>query len=182
MQVTDSLLSQILAKENMTKAYNRVCANKGTAGVDGIGIDQIQAYMNTHWARIKAEIQQRQYRPQPVLRVDIPKANGGQRQLGIPTVVDRIIQQAIAQVLTPIFEPHFADTSYGFRPKRNCEMAIAKTLENLNNGYIWVVDIDLEKFFDQVPQDKLMTFSSIKLQKVISPTPSHSLGNTCKLG
>ncbi|HET5031992.1 TPA: group II intron reverse transcriptase/maturase, partial [Streptococcus pneumoniae] len=102
-------------------------------------------------------IKQRKYKPQPVLRVEIPKPDGGIRQLGIPTVMDRMIQQAIVQVMSPICEPHFSDTSYGFRPNRSCEKAIMKLLEYLNDGYEWIVDIDLEKFFDTVPQDRLMS-------------------------
>ncbi|WP_415741637.1 group II intron reverse transcriptase/maturase, partial [Streptococcus pseudopneumoniae] len=102
-------------------------------------------------------IKQRKYKPQSVLRVEIPQPNGGVLQLGIPTVMDRIIQQAIVQVMSPICEPHFSDTSYGFRPNRSCEKAIRKFLEYLNDGYEWIVDIDLEKFFDRVPQDRLMS-------------------------
>ncbi|HET8436230.1 TPA: group II intron reverse transcriptase/maturase, partial [Streptococcus pneumoniae] len=105
----------------------------------------------------KELIKQRKYKPQPVLRVEIPKPDGGIRQLGIPTVMDRMIQQAIVQVMSPICEPHFSDTSYGFRPNRSCEKAIMKLLEYLNDGYEWIVDIDLEKFFDTVPQDRLMS-------------------------
>ncbi|HGP8399387.1 TPA: group II intron reverse transcriptase/maturase, partial [Streptococcus pneumoniae] len=105
----------------------------------------------------KELIKQRKYKPQPVLKVEIPKPDGGIRQLGIPTVMDRMIQQAIVQVISPICEPHFSDTSYGFRPNRSCEKAIMKLLEYLNDGYEWIVDIDLEKFFDTVPQDRLMS-------------------------
>ena len=152
------LLDEILSKENMTKAYKSVCANKGSAGVDGISTEEIQAYVNEHWDNIKSQIQTRSYRPQPVKRVEIPKPNGGKRKLGIPTVMDRIIQQAIVQKLTPICEPYFSESSYGFRVGRSCEMAIVKVLEYLNDGYEWIVDIDLEKFFDNVPQDKLMSY------------------------
>ncbi|HET4612872.1 TPA: group II intron reverse transcriptase/maturase, partial [Streptococcus pneumoniae] len=109
------------------------------------------------WRLTKELIKQRKYKPQPVLRVEIPKPDGGIRQLGIPTVMDRMIQQAIVQVMSPICEPHFSDTSYGFRPNRSCEKAIMKLLEYLNDGYEWIVDIDLEKFFDTVPQDRLMS-------------------------
>ncbi|HEU0831249.1 TPA: group II intron reverse transcriptase/maturase, partial [Streptococcus pneumoniae] len=110
-----------------------------------------------NWRLTKELIKQRKYKPQPVLRVEIPKPDGGIRQLGIPTVMDRMIQQAIVQVMSPICEPHFSDTSYGFRPNRSCEKAIMKLLEYLNDGYEWIVDIDLEKFFDTVPQDRLMS-------------------------
>ena len=114
-------------------------------------------YLRQNWRLTKELIKQRKYKPQPVLRVEIPKPNGGIRQLGILTVMDRIIQQAIVQVISPICEPHFSDTSYGFRQNRSCEKAIMKFLEYLNDGYEWIVDIDLEKFFDTVPQDRLMS-------------------------
>lgn len=151
------LLDNILSRSNMLEAYNRVKANKGSAGVDGVTIDDIDDYLRQHWRSTKRLIKQRKYKPQPVLRVEIPKPNGGIRQLGIPTVMDRIIQQAIVQVLSPICEPYFSETSYGFRPNRSCEKAIIKLLEYLNDGYEWIVDIDLEKFFDTVPQDRLMS-------------------------
>jgi len=152
------LLEEILSDSNISRALDRVCLNKGAAGVDGITIEEIRHYMHENWAAIKSQIKTRRYRPQPVRAVEIPKPNGGTRRLGIPTVMDRIIQQAMVQKLTPICEPYFADNSYGFRPGRSCEMAIVKVLEYLNDGYIWVVDIDLEKFFDNVPHDRLMSY------------------------
>ena len=137
-------------------AYKKVKANKGAGGIDGISIEDVNKYLKENWIDIKTKILKRKYKPQPVLRVEIPKPNGGVRNLGIPTVVDRIIEQAIAQVLTPMFEPQFSEHSYGFRPGRRAQQAIVELLEYLNDGYTYIVDIDLEKFFDNVPQDKLM--------------------------
>lgn len=153
----DKLISQILNPNNMHKAKQKVVSNKGASGVDNVDVKEINEYIKENWTRIRQEIIERSYKPQPVLRVEIPKDNGGIRKLGIPTVMDRIIQQAIVQVLSLIIEPTFSETSYGFRPGRSCEQAIIKSLEYLNDGFEWVVDIDLEKFFDKVPQDKLMS-------------------------
>ena len=150
------LLEEILSRENMMRAYKRVVANKGASGVDGITTEEVKQYLIEHWEEIREQIRNRKYKPLPVRRVEIPKPNGGVRNLGIPSVVDRIIEQAIAQRLTPIVEPLFSDYSYGFRPKRRAQQAIIKLLEYLNDGYTYIVDIDLEKFFDNVPQDKLM--------------------------
>lgn len=152
------MIEKILSDDNIKTAYKRVYANKGAGGVDGVTINELEEYLKEHWKSIKEEIQERKYKPQPVLRVEIPKPNGGMRKLGVPTVIDRVIEQAITQILTPIFEPIFSENSYGFRPNRRCEQAIIKLLEYFNDGYIWVVDIDLEKFFDNVPQDKLMSY------------------------
>ena len=152
------MLEQILSNENIERAYKRVYANKGAGGVDGVTTQELEAYMKANWSGIKEQIRTRTYKPQPVLRVEVPKPNGGVRKLGIPTVIDRVIEQAITQVLTPIFDPSFHESSYGFRPNRRCEQAIVKLLELFNDGFVWVVDIDLEKFFDNVPQDKLMSY------------------------
>ena len=149
-------MNQILSRENMKMAYKKVKANKGAGGIDGISIEDVNKYLKENWIDIKTKILKRKYKPQPVLRVEIPKPNGGVQNLGIPTVVDRIIEQAIAQVLTPMFEPQFSEHSYGFRPGRRAQQAIVELLEYLNDGYTYIVDIDLEKFFDNVPQDKLM--------------------------
>jgi len=150
------LLEEILSRENMKRAYKRVVASKGASGVDGIETSEVKEYLIEHWEEIREQIRNRKYKPQPVRRVEIPKPNGGVRKLGIPSVVDRIIEQAIAQKLTPICEPLFSDHSYGFRPKRKAQQAVLNLLEYLNDGYTYIVDIDLEKFFDNVPQDKLM--------------------------
>lgn len=152
------LIEKILDKSNVRTALERVIANKGGAGIDGMRVEELRDYMNANWATLKQSILERSYKPAPVRRVEIPKPNGGVRKLGIPTVVDRTLQQAIVQVLTPIFEEEFQENSYGFRPGRSCEQAVLKLLEYLNNGYEWIVAIDLEKFFDNVPQDKLMSY------------------------
>ena len=154
------LLEQILSNQNMNQAYKRVYRNKGTSGVDGISVEELKEYLREHKEELRSQIRQRKYKPQPTLRVEIPKENGKMRQLGIPTVVDRVVQQAINQILSPMFEKQFSDYSYGFRPKRSCEMAIIQALEYLNDGYDWIVDIDLERFFDTVHQDKLMRIIS----------------------
>ena len=150
------LLEEILSRDNMKPALKRVKANKGAGGVDGIDIKEIDAYLIENWAEIRDRIRRRKYKPQAVRRVEIPKPNGGVRNLGIPTVVDRVIEQAIAQRLTPIMEPYFSEYSYGFRPNRCAQQTIVKLLEYFNDGYTYVVDIDLEKFFDNVHHDKLM--------------------------
>ena len=151
------LLEEILSRDNMRLAYKKVKANRGASGIDGITIEEIDDYLKENWVNIRDKIRKRKYKPKPVRRVEIPKPDGGVRNLGVPTVVDRIIEQAIVQRLTPIVEPHFSEYSYGFRPKRRAQQAIVKLLEYFNDGYTYVVDIDLEKFFDNVPQDKLMT-------------------------
>ncbi len=151
------LLEEILNQNNLNKAYKKVIANKGVAGVDGITVEDEFDYLKKNKDRILNQIRKRRYKPQPVKRVQIPKENGKMRNLGIPTVTDRIIQQAIFQVISPIFEKQFNDNSFGFRPNRSCEQAVVKTLEYLNDGYEWIVDIDLERFFDTVNQDKLIT-------------------------
>jgi len=150
------LLEEILARKNLNEAYKRVYANKGASGVDGVSVEELHEHLRVHKAEILESIRTRKYKPQPVRRVEIPKDNGKMRQLGIPTVVDRVIQQAIAQVLTPMYEKQFSNSSYGFRPNRSCEMAVIRSLELLNDGYDWIVDIDLERFFDTVHHDRLM--------------------------
>ena len=165
------LLERILSRGNINMALEKVKANKGAGGIDGIEIDEIDQYLRENWVEIRDKIRRRKYKPQPVRRVEIPKPNGGVRNLGIPTIVDRVIEQAIAQVLTPIAEPHFSEYSYGFRPNRRAQQAIVKLLEYFNDGYTYIVDIDLEKFFDNVPQDKLMTL----VHKLINDPDTESL-------
>src|SRR3954469_6363908 len=144
----------------MNEAYLRVYRNKGASGVDGVTVDELKQYLIENKDELRQRIRTRKYQPQAALRVEIPKENGKMRKLGIPTVVDRVVQQAIQQVLSPIFEKQFSEFSYGFRPKRSCQMAIVKSLEFLNDGHDWVVDIDLERFFDTVHHDKLMRMIS----------------------
>lgn len=150
------LLEQVLGNNNLYQAIAKVVSNKGSGGVDGMNVEDGSKYFMKNIEIIKENIRKRKYKPLPVKRVEIPKPDGGVRLLGIPCVVDRIIQQAINQVLTPIYEHQFSETSYGFRPNRDCHNAITKSLEYLNDGYKTIVDIDLEKFFDKVNHDKLM--------------------------
>jgi group II intron reverse transcriptase/maturase len=166
----ENILDQVLSRENLNQAYKKVKSNKGAAGVDGMKVKELGLHLVKHKEIIIKQIRTRTYQPQPVKRVSIPKPNGGTRALGIPTVTDRVIQQSIAQVLSPIFDRDFNDNSYGFRPNRYAEQAIVKSLEMMNSGYSWVVDIDLEKFFDTVNHDRLMNLVSrtIKDGDVIS--------------
>jgi len=161
---TESLMEAVVERENMLGAYRRVMGNRGAAGVDAMGVDELKAYLQTHWERIKEELLEGSYRPQPVLRVEIPKPGGkGVRKLGIPTVVDRLIQQALHQVLTPRFDPGFSAGSYGFRPGRSAHQALRRAKEHVAEGKRWVVDLDLEKFFDRVHHDVLMSRVSRKV-------------------
>ena len=164
-----SLIEEILSVENLNEAIKRVKANKGASGIDKMSVDKLEPYFNEHRKEIISSIMNKTYKPQPVRRVYIPKSNGKLRPLGIPTVVDRVIQQAIAQRLTPIYENVFSDYSYGFRPNRDCHTAINKVLEYLNEGFEWVIDLDIEKYFDTVNHDKLI---SILREKV---NDSHTL-------
>lgn len=150
------VIERVLSKDNLNEAYKQVVRNKGASGIDEMTCEEVKDYLNVYGDKLINQILNREYQPLPVRRVEIPKPNGGIRKLGVPTVVDRIIQQALVQVLTPIFEPTFSEYSYGFRPNRRCQNAIDRTLELINNGYEWIVDLDLEKFFDNVPHDKLI--------------------------
>lgn len=153
----DNLLERILERENLNSAYKRVKSNKGSHGVDGMKVDELLPYLKQHGKSLIAGILEGTYRPKPVRRVEIPKPDGGVRLLGIPTVIDRMVQQSVAQVLTPIFERTFSDNSFGFRPGRDTKQAVRKAREYMEQGYKWVVDIDLAKYFDTVNHDKLMT-------------------------
>lgn len=153
---TQRLMEKILSRENMQAAYQRVVGNKGAAGIDGMTVSDLGNYLRHNWPCIRNQLLAGAYRPQAVRQVDIPKASGGTRTLGIPTVLDRLIQQAMHQQLMLMFEPHFSEASYGFRPGRSAQQAVRKARQHVAEGYRWVVDLDLEKFFDRVNHDTLM--------------------------
>lgn len=150
------MMEQLLSRDNLLLALKQVERNKGSHGVDGMSVKFLRRHIMEHWHDIRRSIETGTYQPSPVRRVEIPKPNGGVRQLGIPTVTDRFIQQAIAQVLTPLFDPGFSEHSYGFRPSRRGHDAVRKARHYIQQGYRWVVDMDLEKFFDKVNHDRLM--------------------------
>ncbi|MEA1677629.1 group II intron reverse transcriptase/maturase [Nitrospirillum sp. BR 11163] len=150
------MLEAVLSRENMRRAYDRVMANQGAAGIDGMPVGALKPYLVEHWARLKGDLLAGRYRPSPVRGVEIPKPGGGVRLLGIPTVVDRLIQQALHQVLMPVFDPDFSGSSYGFRPGRSTHQAVRAARSHMAAGLRWVVDLDLEKFFDRVNHDVLM--------------------------
>lgn len=165
------MLERILARDNLNEAYKKVKSNKGAGGIDGMSVDELLPYLKENKAQLLKRIREGKYKPNPVRRVEIPKEEMGKvRKLGIPTVVDRLIQQAIAQMLTPIYEAQFSDYSYGFRPKRKAHDALKQCQQNVNDGYVYVVDMDLEKFFDTVCQSKLIEILSqtIKDGRIIS--------------
>lgn len=154
---TEDLLQAVLASDNLARAWKRVKANKGAPGIDGVTVGDWPAHAREHWPTVREQITQGRYKPQAVRRVEIPKANGGKRMLGIPAVTDRVVQQAIAQVLTPIFDPSFSESSFGFRPGRNAHQAIRQVQASVKDGRRIAVDIDLAKFFDTVNHDVLMS-------------------------
>jgi RNA-directed DNA polymerase len=152
------LIDQVVSRENLIRAYERVVRNKGAAGVDGLTVDDLMPYCREHWSRTREELLNGTYQPQPVRKVEIPKPGGkGMRTLGIPTVLDRLIQQALLQVLQPIFDPTFSDASFGFRPGRSTHQAVQRARDHIAAGYRWTVDMDLERFFDRVNHDVLMS-------------------------
>jgi RNA-directed DNA polymerase len=154
---TDKLIEEACEKENLKEALRRVKANAGAAGVDGMTVKELAGFLRENWPRLKEQLLAGTYRPQPVRRVEIPKTGGGTRKLGIPTVVDRFVQQAVLQVLQGRWDPTFSQYSYGFRPGRSAHQAVEKAQEYIQQGYDWVVDLDLEKFFDRVNHDVLMS-------------------------
>lgn len=153
---SDRMLEYILTSDNLNRAYRQVKANKGSGGIDRMDVDKLLPYLREHKDEITESLKGGRYRPNPVRRVDIPKDGGKTRQLGIPTVVDRVIQQSIAQVLSLVYEPKFSEASYGFRPRRSAHQALQKAQEIINGGYKYCVDLDLEKFFDTVNHSKLI--------------------------
>ena len=168
---TDELLEQILQPDNLNKAYKKVKSNKGAGGVDGMSVDELLTFLKDNQKKLIQKLKDGKYKPNPVRRVEIPKETKGEvRKLGVPTVVDRVFQQAITQVLSPIYEKQFSENSYGFRPKRGAHDALKQCQQNVNDGYVYVVDMDLEKFFDTVCQSKLIEILSrtIKDGRVIS--------------
>ena len=173
------LIDGILNESNIYLAIKRVKANKGASGIDKMSVNELESYWKDNGQEIINKILAKEYRPQPVRRVYIPKPNGKKRPLGIPTVVDRVIQQAIAQMLGPIFETTFSNFSYGFRPNRDCHMAISKVLEYLNEGCEWVIDLDIEKYFDTVNHDKLI---SILREKVNDSHTIHLIRKFLRAG
>ena len=152
-----SWMEEVLREDNLIRALKRVRANKGAPGVDGMTVDELEAHLREHWTRIRAQLLNGTYKPKPVRVVEIPKPSGGTRMLGIPTVLDRFIQQAILQVLGPTFDAGFSESSYGFRPRRSAQQAVGRARQYIAEGRRWVVDLDLEKFFDQVNHDILMS-------------------------
>jgi RNA-directed DNA polymerase len=157
------MLEEILDIRNVQKAFKQVTANKGAGGIDGMQTDELRDYLNANWQTLRKDILEGSYCPQAVRKVEIPKPQGGTRMLGIPTVIDRLLQQAIAQWLSPMYEEEFSNYSYGFREGRNAHQAVLQAQQNLNEGYEWVIELDLEKFFDRVNHDKLMGLLAKKI-------------------
>jgi len=170
----ERLFEEVYAMPRLKRAYQKVKANKGKPGVDEISIEDFEENLNENLAEIQSQLKGRKYKPQPVLRVSIPKPNGGERHLGIPTVRDRIVQYSITMALEPWFEPNFSESSYGFRPNRSQKGAIAEAKKHVANGKEWVVDLDLEKFFDTVNHDRVLHLirkevTDRRLLKLIAP-------------
>ncbi len=169
IKYSNGLLEKIIDRNNLNQAFKRVKANKGSHGIDGMKVDELLQYLKENGDSLRQSILDGSYKPNPVRRAEIPKQNGKKRPLGIPTAVDRRIQQAIAQVLIPIFEEKFSENSYGFRPNRSAHQAVLKCKQYMDNGYKWDVDIDLEKYFDTVNHDKLigLVYKEVKDIRVI---------------
>ena len=168
-QHEEGLWKKIFSRENLQAALRRVQENKGAPGIDGMTVKELSGHLREHWPSIRTKLEEGKYEPSPNNRQEIPKAGGGTRKLGIPTVLDRYIQQAMQQVLSPIFEPRFSEHSYGFRPGRSAHDAVKAAQGYIQEGYLWVVDIDLERFFDTVNHDRLMARmkETVKDKKVL---------------
>jgi len=158
------LMERVVERSNMQAAYKRVRQNKGAPGVDGMSVDKLGTFLRAHWPKIREQLCRGEYEPMPVRRVQIPKSNGGMRPLGIPTVLDRVIQQAMHQVLSPLFEPGFSGSSYGFRPGRSALQAVMQARDYQQEGKRWVVDLDLAQFFDEVNHDILMARVGLRVK------------------
>lgn len=152
----DGLWEKVLSRDNLSRALRRVERNRGAPGVDGMAVEELRPWLHLHWPEVRKALDEGTYRPAPVRQVTIPKPDGGERRLGVPTVLDRLIEQAILQVLVPIFDPAFSDSSYGFRPGRSAHQAVRAARGHVADGYGWVVDVDLDRFFDRVGHDALM--------------------------
>ncbi|WP_096187418.1 group II intron reverse transcriptase/maturase [Evansella halocellulosilytica] len=161
------MLERVLSRQNLNRALERVERNKGSHGVDGMNVQKLRPYLHEHWASLRAQLESGTYQPQPVRRVEIPKPSGGKRKLGIPTVIDRFIQQAIAQTLSEVYDPTFSTKSFGFRPDKRAHDAVRQARGYIKEGCRWVVDIDLEKFFDKVNHDRLMRTLSYRVDDPI---------------
>lgn len=159
-----SMLEEIVDIRNVQKAFRQVTANKGAGGIDGMQTDELRDYLNTNWQTLRTTVVEGNYCPQPVKKVELPKSGGGVRMPGIPTVTDRLLQQGISQWLQPKYEGGFSSNSYGFRPNRNAHQSVLKAQANLNEGYTWIVELDIEKFFDRVNHDKLMSLLTDKIK------------------
>lgn len=172
---TEDLMEQVVESQNLRMAYRRVKGNTGAPGIDQMTVEELRGYLSEHWAKIKEQLLDGTYQPQPVRRVEIPKPDGGKRMLGVPTVLDRFVQQAMLQVLVPIFEPGFSKYSYGFRPGRSAHQAVCRAQEYQRAGKRWVVDIDLKQFFDEVNHDILMNRVGRKVrdQRVLKLTRAY---------
>jgi RNA-directed DNA polymerase len=176
----EQLMEEVCERENCWQAYKRVKANKGSPGIDGMKVSDLSGYLKQHWPTIREQLLNGTYKPQPVRRVEIPKPDGGVRKLGIPMVLDRLIQQAVMQVLQRRWDPTFSEHSYGFRPKRSAHQAVTKAQQYIAAGHRWVVDLDLEKFFDRVNHDKLMSAISRRVtDKRVLRTNRSILENGC---
>ena len=158
------MIEKILNRSNMQKAFKQVVANNGSSGIDGISVNELKPYLKTHWKQMRTAVMDAKYCPDPIFGVYIPKSNGKKRLLGIPTVKDRLLQQAVCQILSDLYDPTFQNHSYGFRPKRNAHGAVNQAKQNINDGYSHIIDIDLSNFFDEVSHDVMLNLLHRKVK------------------